>query len=108
MKFPPRIFGANGTAVLRVDPTFTTEETIVLRALVAGKTDKQVCSDLRMPLNLYRRLIRDLREKTGTVSNVSLVVWAQRRMKSGDQRLNRRDRYERPGWSLEGIASTRS
>jgi DNA-binding NarL/FixJ family response regulator len=107
MKLQPKVFSANGATTVPVDPTFTSEEAIVLRALVAGKTDKQICTDLRMPLNLFVRLIRDLREKTGTASNLSLVVWAQRRMKNCDKRLNTRDRYESPE-SLEGIALARS
>ncbi len=108
MKLQPKVlvFNANGAAVSRADPTFTSEEAIVLRALIAGKTDKQVCSDLRMTLNSYVRLVRELREKTGTTSNLSLVVWAQRRMKNCDKRLNTRDRYERP-LSLQGIALAR-
>jgi DNA-binding NarL/FixJ family response regulator len=67
-----------------------------MRALVAGKTDKQICDNLRLTSNLFHRLMRDLRAKTGTSNNLSLTIWAQRRMKNCDQRVNTRDRYERP------------
>jgi hypothetical protein len=67
-----------------------------MRALVAGETVKQICARLRLTTNLLHRLMRDLRQKTGTDTNLSLTIWAQRRMKSCDQRVNTRDRYERP------------
>jgi len=86
----------NCTPGLRPDPTLTSEEAIILRALVAGQTDKQIRISLRLPANSFFRVIRDLLEKTGTTSNVSLVVWAQRRMKNCDQRVASRERYERP------------
>jgi len=96
MKFSPGILVPIPVVGSRPDPTFTSEEAIILRALVAGKTDKQICNNLRLPANLFHRLMRDLREKTGTDTNLSLTIWAQRRMKNCDQRLNTRDRYERP------------
>jgi len=96
MKFPastPILIPVPGA---RPDPTFTSEEAIILRGLVAGKTDKEIRNNLRLPANSFHRLMRDLREKTGTDNNLSLTVWAQRRMKNCDQRVNTRDRYERP------------
>jgi hypothetical protein len=67
-----------------------------MRALVAGKTGKEICANLRLPANSFHRVMRDLRDKTGTDTNLSLTIWAQRRMKNCDQRVNTRDRYERP------------
>ena len=96
MKFASSVLVPIPVVKSRPDPTFTSEETIVMRALVAGKTDKQICNNLRLTTNLFHRLMRDLREKTGTDNNLSLTIWAQRRMKNCDQRVNTRDRYERP------------
>ena len=74
-------------------PSFTLEETIVLRALAGGKTDKQVCTELRMPSSSFHRLLRDLCEKAGVADHLSLLVWALRQMKSGESRTNHRDGY---------------
>ncbi|HLJ40291.1 MAG TPA: hypothetical protein VKT50_02270 [Candidatus Acidoferrales bacterium] len=76
-------------------PSFTLEETIVLRALAGGKTDKQVCTELRMPSSSFHRLLRDLCEKAGVSDHLSLLVWALRQMKSGESRINHRDGYPR-------------
>lgn len=72
-------------------PSFTIEETIVLRALAGGKTDRQVCTELRMPSSSFHRLLRDLCEKAGVADHLSLLVWALRQMKSGESRINHRD-----------------
>lgn len=87
-----KMIGTNHIAGFRPDPTFTSEEAIVLRSLAAGKTDKQVRNALRMALLAFHGMMRDLREKTGTSSTVSLLVWAQRHLKSGDQRVDRQER----------------
>jgi DNA-binding NarL/FixJ family response regulator len=76
-------------------PSFTIEEAIVLRALTGGKTDKQVCTELRMPSSSFHRLLRDLCEKAGVADHLSLLVWALRQMKSGESRTGRRDGYPR-------------
>jgi DNA-binding CsgD family transcriptional regulator len=107
MKVPPKVNSISRISGFRLDPTFTSEETIILRALVGGKTDKQVCDLLRMSSNLFLRLMRDLREKTGTTSNLSLLVWAQRRMETGDRRVDRQERYARPA-RIEGISEQRN
>jgi DNA-binding CsgD family transcriptional regulator len=97
VKHQPKVISISPLSGFQPDPTFTGEEAIILRALVAGKTDKQVCDLLRMSSNLFLRLMRDLREKTGTTNNLSLLVWAQRRMKSDDRRVaDRQERYARP------------
>jgi DNA-binding CsgD family transcriptional regulator len=96
MKHQPKVISTSLISGFRLDPTFTSEEAIILRALVGGKTDKQVRDLLRMSSNLFLRLMRDLREKTSTTNNLSLLAWARRRMKSGDQRVDRQERYARP------------
>jgi len=42
-------------------------------------------------LSSFLGMMPDLREKTGTASNVSLLEWAQRHLKSGDQRVDRHE-----------------
>jgi DNA-binding CsgD family transcriptional regulator len=96
MKHQPKVISNSPISGFRLDPTFTSEEAIILRALVGGKTDKQVCDLLRMSSNLFLRLMRDLREKTSSTNSLSLLAWARRRMKSGDQRVDRQERYARP------------
>jgi DNA-binding NarL/FixJ family response regulator len=96
MKFASNLLVPIPVVGARPDPAFTMEERIVMRGLVAGQTDKEIRNTLRLPANSFHRLMRDLREKTGTDTNLSLTIWAQRRMKNCDQRVNTRDRYERP------------
>ena len=81
--------------VPRPSPEFTVEEAIVLRALAGGKSDKQVCTELRMTSGSFHRLLRDLLEKTGATDHLSLLVWALRQMKSGESRTRHRDSYAR-------------
>ena len=57
-------------------PMFTVEESIVMRGVSAGKGDKQLCIELRMPLQSFQRLLRDLMAKTGTSDRTGLLVWA--------------------------------
>ena len=78
----------------QLDPALTGEEGIVLRALAGGQTDKQVCSNLHMDPTTFLRMMRDMREKIGTTDNISLVAWARRQIKDGDQRIE--GRYGRP------------
>jgi hypothetical protein len=59
--------------------------------LVAGKTDKQVCTYLRLTSVSFACVIRDLQDKIRTRNNSSLVVWAQRRMKNCDSRGDRHE-----------------
>jgi DNA-binding NarL/FixJ family response regulator len=83
-------------SAFRLDPTLTSEESIVLRALTSGRTDRQVCSDLRMDPTTFLRMMREMREKIGTADNVSLIEWAKRRIKGVDQRIDKPDRCARP------------
>ncbi|MHB8616530.1 MAG: helix-turn-helix transcriptional regulator [Candidatus Acidiferrales bacterium] len=92
MKDPSKVMDINGIRGFQPDPTLTSEEAIVLRALVGGKTNKQVRGALHMALLSFLKMMLDLRKKTGTTSNVSLLVWAQRNLKGGDQRVDRQGR----------------
>ena len=87
--------GTHPLSALRLDPALTGEEAIVLRALAGGQTDRQVCKQLRMAVATFQRIMRDMREKTGTADNVSLMVWAARQIKGIDQRIDRPERYAR-------------
>jgi DNA-binding CsgD family transcriptional regulator len=74
---------------LRPDATFTNEETIILRSLVAGKTVKQVRKSLHISESIFLNLLHEIWAKTGTANDPGLLVWAKRRMNSGDQRVGR-------------------
>ena len=89
----PNVISIRRTASFRLDPALSGEERIVLRALAAGETDKQVCKDLRMDPPTFLRMMRDIREKIGTTDNVSLIAWAKQQIKDGDQRMDGRERY---------------
>jgi DNA-binding NarL/FixJ family response regulator len=95
MKYKPNLISIHRTSALRLDPTLTSEEVIVLRALLAGQTDRQVCNELRMDPVTFLRMMRDMRERIGTADNVSLVAWAKRQIKGVDQRIDRPERYAR-------------
>jgi DNA-binding NarL/FixJ family response regulator len=96
MKQERKVIGAHRTLAFRLDPTLTSEETIVLRALATGQTDRQVCKELRMDPTSFLRMMRDMREKIGMSDNVSLIEWGKRLMKGVDQRIDRPERYARP------------
>lgn len=83
-------------SAFRLDPTLTSEESIVLRALATGRTDRQVCIDLRIDPTTFLRIMREMREKIGTADNVSLIEWAKQRMRGVDQRIDKPDRCARP------------
>jgi DNA-binding NarL/FixJ family response regulator len=74
MKFPSSTLVPIPVVGARPDLTFTLEEGNVMRALVAGEPVKQICARLRLTVNLFPRLMRDLREKTGTGTNLSLTI----------------------------------
>jgi DNA-binding CsgD family transcriptional regulator len=83
------------TSAFRLDPALTGEEAIVLRALAAGQTDRDICKELRMAPGTFLRLMRDMREKIGTTDNVSLIEWAKGQIKGCDQRIDCRERFAR-------------
>jgi hypothetical protein len=90
MNCQSKAIGVRGKRGLRPDSTLTSEEAIILRALIAGKTERQVREDLRISGALFLRLMG----KTGAPNNLSLLVWAQRWMENGDQRVARQEMVE--------------
>src|ERR1700730_9135879 len=96
MKQEPKVIDIHRTLAFRLDPTLTSEENVVLRALCTGHTDRQVCKELRMDPTTFLRMMRDMREKIGMSDNVSLIEWGKRQMKGADQRIDRPERYARP------------
>src|SRR3984957_9418037 len=79
-------------------PLFTVEESILMRGVSAGKSDKQLCIELRLPLQSFKRLLRDLMVNTGTSDKIGLLVWALRQKQGADSRANERDyKWRRPG-----------
>jgi DNA-binding CsgD family transcriptional regulator len=95
MKHEPNLNNIRRVSVFRLDPGLTGEEAIVLRALVRGRTDGQVRKELCMSAEAFFRMMRDIREKTDTVDNSSLIAWAKRQIKATDQRIDRPERYAR-------------
>src|SRR6202161_2180648 len=87
MRLQSKVISIQRASALRLDPTLTGEEAIVLRALAAGKTDRQVCDQLRMHPDTYLRRMRGMREKIGKSENVSLLEWAKERLTGVDQRI---------------------
>ena len=41
-------------------------------------------------------MMREMREKIGITDNVSLIAWAKRQIKDGDQRIDKLERCARP------------
>ena len=73
-------------SLVRPDPAFNLEESIVLRAFAAGKSAKQICQEFRMiPKALYE-VMRDLEKKTGARDRPALLVWVLRQKQSVDSR----------------------
>jgi DNA-binding CsgD family transcriptional regulator len=95
MKREPNLTSIHRPSAFRLDPTLTGEEAIVLRALAAGQTDRQVCNVLRMNPTTFLRMMRDMREKIGKPDNVSLIEWAKEHIKGVDQRIDKPERYAR-------------
>jgi DNA-binding NarL/FixJ family response regulator len=82
---------------LRDSAPFTVEESIVMRAFAAGKSDKQVSVELRIPLPSFHRLLRNLMEKTGARDWTGIHVWALRQRQRADSREAERDyQWRRP------------
>jgi DNA-binding NarL/FixJ family response regulator len=96
MAVPILVPTANGLydSAPRPHVTLTVEESTVLQAFAAGKSDKQVRTELRIPLQSFHRLLRDLTEKTGTHDRAALLVWALRHRQCSDSREAERN-YKR-------------
>jgi DNA-binding CsgD family transcriptional regulator len=77
------------TSAFRLDPSLNSEEAIILRALAGGQTDREVCNELGMDPDTFLCMMRDMREKIGTTDNFSLIAWAKRQIKGGDQRIDK-------------------
>jgi DNA-binding CsgD family transcriptional regulator len=84
----PNLISMRRAPVLRLDPTLTSEEAIILRTLAGGHTDRQVCNELRMDPDTFLRMMREMREKVGMTDNVSLVAWAKQHLQGADQRID--------------------
>src|SRR5712692_5312305 len=95
MKQKPNLISIHRTPTFRLDQTLTSEESIVLRALAAGKTDRQVCNNLRMDSTTFLRMMREMRGKIGIADNISLIEWAKHQIKGVDQRIDKPERYAR-------------
>jgi DNA-binding CsgD family transcriptional regulator len=95
VKRETNVISLHHTSAFRLDPSLTGEEAIVLRALAAGQTDRQVCNVLRMDPTTFLRLMRDMREKIGKTDNVSLIEWAKEHIKGVDQRIDKPERFAR-------------
>jgi DNA-binding CsgD family transcriptional regulator len=93
---PPPGRNAPGDPAPGRTPRLTVEESAVVRAFASGKTDKQICSELRIPLQAFYRLLRDLKEKTGASDRVGLLVWSLRQGPARDKRESERDYKWRP------------
>lgn len=79
----------------RYDPALNSEETIILRALGAGRTDRQLCDDLQMEPATLLSMMREMQQKIGASDNVSLIAWAKQQIKDGDQRIDKPEGYGR-------------
>lgn len=95
MKRAPNVISIQRTSNFRLDSSLSSEEAIVLRALVAGRTDREVCNVLRMDPTTFLRMMRDMREKIGKSDNVSLIEWAKEHIEGVDQRIAKTGRYAR-------------
>jgi|HubBroStandDraft_4_1064222.scaffolds.fasta_scaffold930178_1 DNA-binding CsgD family transcriptional regulator len=96
MKLAPKLIGIHRISAFELDPSLTGAEAIVLRALVAGQTDRHVCNELRMSPVTFLRIMRGMRGKIGTTDNVALIEWANRHVNGVDQRIDRPERSARP------------
>jgi len=69
-----------------------------MRAFAAGQSDKQLCSDLYIPVQAFYRLRRNLMEKTGTRDSAGLHVWALRQQREGGEsrRAERHYKWRNP------------
>jgi hypothetical protein len=95
MKRNDNLISINRGTGFHLDPALSNEESMILRALAAGRTDRQVCNDLRMEPTAFLLMMREMRQKIGTSDNVSLVAWAKSHIKDGDQRIDKSEGYGR-------------
>ena len=96
MKHESKLIDIRRNSPLRLDPTLTSEEALVLRVLAAGQTDRHLCKELHMEPTIFLRMMREMRAKVGKADNASLIEWAKERIGGLDQRIDRPERYARP------------
>jgi DNA-binding CsgD family transcriptional regulator len=97
MKPKLNLISINRSSGFRLDPALTNQESIILRALAGGRTDRQVCNDLGMEPTRFLSMMRDMRQKIGVADNRSLIVWAKNQIKDSDQRIDQPAGYGRLG-----------
>jgi DNA-binding NarL/FixJ family response regulator len=97
MKRKPNLISISRSSGFRLDPALTSEESIILRALAGGRTDRQVCNDLRMEPTTFLSMMREMRQKIGASDNLSLIAWAKSQIHDGDQRIDKPAGYGRLG-----------
>ena len=95
MKREHNLVSINRAAGFHLDPALTSQESIILRALASGRSDRQVCNDLRMDPTTFLSMMREMRQKIGTSDNVSLIAWAKSQIKDGEQRIDKPEGYGR-------------
>ena|ERR1700728_4765616 len=95
MKREHNLVSINRAAGFHLDPALTSQESIILRALASGRSDRQVCNDLRMEPTTFLSMMREMRQKIGTSDNVSLIAWAKSQIKDGEQRIDKPEGYGR-------------
>jgi DNA-binding NarL/FixJ family response regulator len=86
MNHEPRVVGGCSLG-FRLNPTLTSEESMILRGLVAGKTDQQVRKSLHISTSIFLRLLHDIWAKTGTATKPGLLLWGKRTTDASDQRV---------------------
>jgi hypothetical protein len=89
MKRQQNLISISRNSGFQLDPTLTSEESIILRALAGGKTDRRVCSDLGMDPAEFLRMMREMRAKIGVKYNDALITWAKSRIRDGEQRIDK-------------------
>jgi DNA-binding CsgD family transcriptional regulator len=95
MKSKHNLISVRRALGFHVDPNLTNQESIVLRALASGRTDRQVCNDLGVEATAFISMMREMREKIGTSDNISLIAWAKLQIKDGERRIDKPEGYGR-------------
>jgi len=86
MKEQPFVTSDVSAPASRLQATLTHEESIVLRALLSGRSVKHICKELRISSSIFDRLMRDLREKTDSATSIALLAWAKARPENEGKR----------------------
>ena len=97
MKRKQNLISISRSSGFQLGPVLTHQESIILRALAGGRSDRQVCNDLGMEPISFLSMLREMRQKIGVSDNVSLVSWAKCQIRDGDQRIDPPAGYGRLG-----------